>query len=59
MLKCAAEKALGGLNSKGLVHIPKFRNGSGKILANALMPDFSAASDIILGYALKFQSLKS
>ncbi|MDR1643729.1 MAG: hypothetical protein LBT59_28880 [Clostridiales bacterium] len=33
-------------------HIPKFRNGSGKILANASTPDFSAASDIILGYAL-------
>jgi hypothetical protein len=37
----------------GLVHIPKFRNGSGKILANASTPDFSAASDIILGYALR------
>jgi hypothetical protein len=35
------------------VHIPKFRNGSGKILANASTPDFSAASDIILGYALR------
>jgi hypothetical protein len=34
-----------------LVHIPKFRNGAGKILANALTPDFSGASDIILGYA--------
>jgi hypothetical protein len=34
------------------VHIPKFRNGCGKILANASTPDFSAASDIILGYAL-------
>jgi hypothetical protein len=37
-----------------LVHIPKFRNGTGKILANASMPDFSGASDIILGYALGF-----
>jgi hypothetical protein len=36
------------------VHIPKFRNGGGKILANASTPDFSAASDIILGYALSF-----
>jgi hypothetical protein len=34
-----------------LVHIPKFRNGTGKILANATTPDFSGASDIILGYA--------
>jgi hypothetical protein len=34
------------------VHIPKFRNGTGKILANASMPDFSGASDLILGYAL-------
>jgi hypothetical protein len=33
------------------VHIPKFRNGAGKILANASTPDFSGASDIILGYA--------
>jgi hypothetical protein len=32
-------------------HIPKFRNGTGKILANASTPDFSGASDIILGYA--------
>jgi hypothetical protein len=36
-----------------LEHIPKFRNGSGKILANASTPDFSATSDIILGYALR------
>jgi hypothetical protein len=36
-----------------LVHIPKFRNGAGKILANALTPDFSGTSDIILGYALR------
>jgi hypothetical protein len=35
-----------------LVHIPKFRNGAGKILANASTPDFSGASDKILGYAL-------
>jgi hypothetical protein len=35
-----------------LVHIPKFRNGTGKIPANASTPDFSGASDIILGYAL-------
>jgi hypothetical protein len=35
------------------VHIPKFRNGAGKILANASTPDFSGASDKILGYALK------
>jgi hypothetical protein len=34
-----------------LVHIPKFRNGTGKILANASTPDFSGASDMILGYA--------
>jgi hypothetical protein len=38
-----------------LVHIPKFRNGTGKILANASTPDFSGASDIILGYALCLQ----
>jgi hypothetical protein len=36
-----------------LEHIPKFRNGTGKILANALTPDFSGASDIILGYGLR------
>jgi hypothetical protein len=36
-----------------LVHISKFRNGTGKILANASTPDFSGASDIILGYALR------
>jgi hypothetical protein len=35
------------------VHIPKFRNDAGKILANASTPDFSGASDKILGYALK------
>jgi hypothetical protein len=34
------------------VHIPKFRYGAGKILANASTPDFSDASDKILGYAL-------
>jgi hypothetical protein len=34
-------------------HILKFRNGTGKILVNALTPDFSGASDKILGYALK------
>jgi hypothetical protein len=34
------------------VHIPKFRNGAGKILANASTPDFSGTSDKILGYAL-------
>jgi hypothetical protein len=34
------------------VHIPKFRNGAEKILANASTPDFFGASDIILGYAL-------
>jgi hypothetical protein len=34
------------------MHIPKIRIGAGKVLANALMPDFSATSDIILGYAL-------
>jgi hypothetical protein len=39
--------------SHALVHIPKFRNGAGKILANASTPDFSGASDKILGYALK------
>jgi hypothetical protein len=38
-----------------LVHIPKFRNGTGKILANASTPDFSGASDTILGYALKLR----
>jgi hypothetical protein len=37
-----------------LEHIPKFRNGIGKILANASTPDFSGASDIILGYALNY-----
>jgi hypothetical protein len=41
-----------------LVHIPKFRNGAGKILANASTPDFSGASDIILGYALIICRLK-
>jgi hypothetical protein len=35
-----------------LVHIPKFRIGAGKILANASTPDFSGTSDIIWGYAL-------
>jgi hypothetical protein len=40
-----------------LEHIPKFRNGSGKILANASTPDFSAASDIIWGYALALRLL--
>jgi hypothetical protein len=35
-----------------LEHIPKFRNGTEKILANASTPDFFGASDIILGYAL-------
>jgi tetratricopeptide (TPR) repeat protein len=40
------------------VHIPKFRNGTGKILANASTPDFSGASDIILGYALITQSFE-
>jgi hypothetical protein len=35
-----------------LVHIPKFRIGAGKVLANASMPDFYGTSDIILGYAL-------
>jgi hypothetical protein len=37
------------------MHIPKFRNGAEKILANASAskhPDFFGASDIILGYAL-------
>jgi hypothetical protein len=38
------------------VHIPKFRNGTGKILANASTPDFSGASDIILGYALNLRA---
>jgi hypothetical protein len=38
-----------------LEHIPKFRNGTGKILANASTPDFSGASDIILGYAFTEQ----
>jgi hypothetical protein len=33
------------------VHIPKFRNGAGKVLANALTPDFFGTSDINLGYA--------
>jgi hypothetical protein len=28
-----------------LVHIPKIRNGAGKIMANASTPDFSGASD--------------
>jgi hypothetical protein len=35
-----------------LVHIPKFRIGAGKVLANASTPDFSGTSNIILGYAL-------
>jgi hypothetical protein len=35
-----------------LVHIPKLRYGTGKVLANASTPDFSGASDLILGYAL-------
>jgi hypothetical protein len=34
------------------MHIPKFRIGAGKVLANASTPDFSGTSDIILGYAL-------
>ncbi|MDR1639911.1 MAG: hypothetical protein LBT59_09480 [Clostridiales bacterium] len=34
-----------------LVHIPKFRIGAGKVLANASTLDFSGTSDIILGYA--------
>jgi hypothetical protein len=38
-----------------LVHIPKFRNGTEKILANASTADFSVASDIILGYALNVE----
>jgi hypothetical protein len=41
-------------NANGLVHIPKFRNGAEKILANASTPDFFGASDIILGYALNY-----
>jgi hypothetical protein len=44
-------------NIRFLEHIPKFRNGSGKILANASTPDFSAASDIILGYALMLKAI--
>jgi hypothetical protein len=32
-------------------HIPKFRNGTGKILANASTPDFSGAPELFLGYA--------
>jgi hypothetical protein len=35
-----------------LVHIPKFRIGAVKVLANASTPDFYGTSDIILGYAL-------
>jgi hypothetical protein len=27
------------------MHIPKIRIGAGKVLANALMPDFSGTSD--------------
>jgi hypothetical protein len=38
------------------VHIPKFRIGAGKVLANASTPDFYGTSDIILGYALKKQA---
>jgi hypothetical protein len=38
-------------------HIPKFRNGTEKILANASTPDFFGASDIILGYALIIELL--
>jgi hypothetical protein len=41
-----------------LEHIPKFRNGSGKILANASMPDFSGVSDIILGYWMLAHGLR-
>jgi hypothetical protein len=36
-----------------LEHIPKFRIGAGKVLANASTPDFYGTLDIILGYALK------
>jgi hypothetical protein len=39
------------ISCRHLVHIPKFRNGAEKILANASTPDFFDASDIILGYA--------
>jgi surface antigen len=39
------------------VHIPKFRNGAEKILANASTPDFFGASDIILGYALNISRI--
>jgi hypothetical protein len=38
------------------VHIPKFRNVTGKILANASTPDFSGDSDLFLGYALSAQT---
>jgi hypothetical protein len=44
-----------GTGLEDLVHIPKFRNGAEKILANASTPDFFGASDIILGYALIFR----
>jgi hypothetical protein len=40
------------------VHIPKFRNGAEKILANASTPDFFGTSDIILGYALMLGALR-
>jgi hypothetical protein len=42
-----------GTGLEELVHIPKFRNGTGKILANASTPDFSGTSDKIWGYALR------
>jgi hypothetical protein len=40
------------------VHIPKFRIGVRKVLANASTPDFSGTSDIILGYALNITKPK-
>jgi hypothetical protein len=39
-----------------LVHIPKFRNGAGKVLANASTPDFSGAL-YLAGYKAPYHQL--
>jgi hypothetical protein len=52
MNHCFQKAGFDKRRSRFLVHIPKFRNGAEKILANASTPDFFGASDIILGYAL-------
>jgi hypothetical protein len=41
---------------QALVHIPKFRNGAGKILANASTPDFSGAL-YLAGYKAPYHQL--